>query len=87
MESMYQAAIAEVLEQHADASSKPRTPPYFKMPNDFMRSFIPGTGVGNREGMYINISCNSSNCLIECSRFSIVFSNLEVFGLVCSKKI
>lgn len=51
---MLEEALADVYSQHADEMSEPRSPPYFKMPDNFMRSFVPDTGVGNREGMLLD---------------------------------
>ncbi|GFU28092.1 uncharacterized protein TNCV_3154031 [Trichonephila clavipes] len=53
-EAQLQDEALKVLVQHSDEMSRIPKPPPFDMPQKFMRSFIPGTGVGNREELMIN---------------------------------
>lgn len=46
-------AAYDVLGQHSEEMSQWAPPPEFNAPDGFMRSFVPGTGVGNREGKHI----------------------------------
>lgn len=48
-----QEETLKVLVQHSDEMSHIPKPPSFGMPKNFMRSFVPGTGVGNREELVI----------------------------------
>ncbi|GFU45072.1 uncharacterized protein NPIL_25371 [Nephila pilipes] len=52
-EADLQEEALKVLRQHSDEMSQIPKPPSFDMPKGFMRSFIPGTGVGNREELVI----------------------------------
>ncbi|GFR31751.1 uncharacterized protein TNCT_78751 [Trichonephila clavata] len=52
-EAQLQDEALKVLVQHSDEMSRIPKPPSFDMPQNFMRSFIPGTGVGNREELVI----------------------------------
>ncbi|XP_035225568.1 uncharacterized protein LOC118198080 isoform X2 [Stegodyphus dumicola] len=52
-EAILQDAVLDVYSQHMDEMSHIFQPPEFSMPSDFMRSFLPGSGIGNREELII----------------------------------